>query len=181
MLPHAAHAGQLVLELGQFDLQLALRRVRVGGKDVEDQRGAIDHANLEAILEVALLGGRELIVDDEHLCLGGLELLFELIDLAGAEVGLELGLIAPLDQLPNGFAERRVEEFGELGKIGLDALVLTGDGRDEGALRCGIAYLIEAIAHYDGVYSAQESARAAPIRSIASPRRSSDTVSAMRT
>ena len=35
----AAHAGQVVLELRELDLQLALGRVRVLGEDVEDTGG----------------------------------------------------------------------------------------------------------------------------------------------
>ena len=119
----------------------------MGGEDIEDQRGAVDHADLEAVFEIALLGGRQLVVDHEHLCLRRLELFFEFIDLARAEIGLELRLIAALNQLANRLAERCVQEFSELGEIGLDALVLAGDGRDEGALGRGVAYLIEAITH----------------------------------
>src|SRR3954453_13563554 len=33
--PHASHAGHVVLELGELDLELALRRVGVPGEDVE--------------------------------------------------------------------------------------------------------------------------------------------------
>ena len=74
-----------------------------------------------------------------------------------------------------------MEQLGEFGEIGFDALVLTGDGRNEGALRCCVAYLMEAVTHVNGVYSALESPSTAAIRSSASARRSSGTVSAMRT
>ena len=147
MLPHATHARQLVLKLGQLDLQLALRGMGVGGEDVEDQRRAVDDTDLEAVLEVALLGGRQLVVNHEHLGLDHGELLLKLIDLARAEVGLELGPVAALDQLPNWLALRRVEQFRQLGEIRLDALVWTSDGGHVRALERGAADLIEAVAH----------------------------------
>ena len=46
---------QQVRELRQLDLQLALRRARALGEDVEDERGAIDHLDAERLGEVALL------------------------------------------------------------------------------------------------------------------------------
>jgi hypothetical protein len=40
--PQAAHAREVVLELRELDLELALGRVGVVGEDVEDDRRAID-------------------------------------------------------------------------------------------------------------------------------------------
>ena len=55
MLPHAAHARQVVLELRELDLQLSLGARRVLGEDVEDQLRAVDHARVERVLEEPLL------------------------------------------------------------------------------------------------------------------------------
>ena len=63
--PQAAHAGHVVLELGELDLHLALGRVGVAGEDVEDHRGAVEHRHVELGLEVALLARRELVVGDD--------------------------------------------------------------------------------------------------------------------
>ena len=51
--PEPAHPREVVLELGELDLQLALGRVRVVGEDVEDDRGSVDHRHAERLLEVA--------------------------------------------------------------------------------------------------------------------------------
>ena len=59
MLPQALLARVGVLELRELDLQLALGRVGVLGEDVEDHRGAVDHPDLQAVLQVALLAGAE--------------------------------------------------------------------------------------------------------------------------
>src|SRR3954451_23272532 len=40
--PQPAHPREVVLELRELDLELALGRVRVSGEDVEDHRGAVD-------------------------------------------------------------------------------------------------------------------------------------------
>ena len=67
VLPHAAHAREVVLELRELDLQLPLGARRVLGEDVEDQLRPVDDACLERVLEVALLRGIELVVDDHAL------------------------------------------------------------------------------------------------------------------
>jgi hypothetical protein len=54
-----------VLQLGQLDLQLALVALRPQGKDVEDQRRTVDHAAIELALEVALLRGRDVVIEDD--------------------------------------------------------------------------------------------------------------------
>ena len=67
MLPHAAHARQVVLELRELDLELSLGARRVLGEDVEDQLRPVDHARVERVLEEALLRRIELVVDDQAL------------------------------------------------------------------------------------------------------------------
>jgi hypothetical protein len=44
--PQPPHAGEVVLELGEFHLQLALGGVGMIGEDVEDHRGAVDDRHL---------------------------------------------------------------------------------------------------------------------------------------
>ena len=70
MLPHAAHPRQVVLELRELDLELALGARRVLGEDVEDQLRAVDDARVERVLERPLLGRVELAVDEQDLGLG---------------------------------------------------------------------------------------------------------------
>jgi hypothetical protein len=60
--PQPAHPRQVVLELSELDLELALGAVGMVGEDVEDDRRAVDHRNPELGLEVALLSRRQLVV-----------------------------------------------------------------------------------------------------------------------
>ena len=68
----AAQALLHVLQLGQLDLRLALLALGVLGEDVEDQRGPVDDLDLDLVLEVAQLAGRELAVADDGVGAGGL-------------------------------------------------------------------------------------------------------------
>ena len=60
--PQPAHAREVVLELGQLDLHVALGRVRVVGEDVEDDRRAVDHRHAGRFLQVAFLARQQLVV-----------------------------------------------------------------------------------------------------------------------
>src|SRR5205085_1320145 len=62
--PAAHQARGEMLQARQLDLQLALARVRALREDLEDQLGAAEHAPVERELQVALLGGRKLVVED---------------------------------------------------------------------------------------------------------------------
>src|SRR5204863_255646 len=62
MGPQPPHTGEVVLELGELDLELALGAVGVVGEDVEDHGGPIDHRHPEGRLEISLLTGQELVV-----------------------------------------------------------------------------------------------------------------------
>jgi hypothetical protein len=66
MLPLPHESRQQIRELRELDLQLALRAARALGKDVEDQRRAVDHLDADRLPEIALLDGRERIVRDEE-------------------------------------------------------------------------------------------------------------------
>ena len=98
MRPQAAHAGHVVLELGELDLELALGRVGVAGEDVEDHRGAVEHRQVELGLEVALLAG----VSSSSATTVGVRRLqqrLELVDLARPQVEVGVRLVAELHDL----------------------------------------------------------------------------------
>src|SRR5581483_7862926 len=73
MRPHARQARQAVVVLRQFHLQRAFTRPRVTRKDVENERGAVQHLDVLArfggkgFFNFALLIGRELVVKNHHI------------------------------------------------------------------------------------------------------------------
>jgi len=66
MRPLAREPRLKVTELRDFDLQLALERVRALRENVENELAAIDHANLELVLEIARLRGAERVVENRE-------------------------------------------------------------------------------------------------------------------
>ncbi|MNC24696.1 hypothetical protein D3C75_727610 [compost metagenome] len=81
----AAHQPRAhVLELGQFDLQLAFMGTRPLGEDIEDQPGTVEHTTLEHTFEVALLTGREGVIENHQVYLFGMDQVVQLFDLATA-------------------------------------------------------------------------------------------------
>ena len=114
--PEAPHAGHVVFELGELDLQLALGRVGVVGEDVEDHRGAVDHRHPQRRLEVALLARRQLVVAGDQVGVAGGDLLLQLLQPAAAEVAVGVGLGALLGGLAGGGDAGRAQQLLELGE-----------------------------------------------------------------
>ncbi len=85
-----------VAQLGQLDLRLPLTALRVLGEDVEDQRSAVDDLDLDAVLEVPELAGRQLAVADDGVGATDADDLAEALDLAAADVGRGVGAVAAL-------------------------------------------------------------------------------------
>ena len=87
----AAQARQPVAQLRELDLDRALLARRVLGEDVEDQRDAVDDVDREQLLEVALLRGRELVVEDDDVDVERVADLAQLLGLALADVRRGVG------------------------------------------------------------------------------------------
>src|SRR5688572_3152273 len=98
--PAAHQPCRKMLQARELHLQLALAGLRALREDLQDQLGAIEHAALQRLLQVALLPGRELVV--EHYG-GGVELLGGaqvLCDLARAGIQLGIRPAAPAADQP---------------------------------------------------------------------------------
>ncbi len=124
VLPHPAHARQVVLELRELDLELPLGRDRVLGEDVEDQLGAVDDAGCECVLERALLDRVELVVDDEHLGLVAAVRLLQLLELALAHVAARIRVHPALDDLGDRRHARRAGQLAQLRELRVDVRAL---------------------------------------------------------
>jgi hypothetical protein len=129
VLPHAAHAREVVLELRQLDLELALRAPRVLGEDVEDQLRPVDDSRGERVLELPLLGRSELVVDEQRLGPGLLERARELAQLSLADVAALIRPRALLDDLADRLDARGSRQLAELAELlsGIDVRPQHGD------------------------------------------------------
>ena len=166
MLPHAAHAREVVLQLRELDLQFSLGADGVLGEDVEDQLRAIDDARLERVFERPLLSGVELVVDEEDLRAGFAVGALELLELALAEIGPPLGALPMLYDLTNGLDERGACEFSQLAQLVLGVDSLSQHGGDEPTLQRGVRLALDHDCNYGARCSfPQPSPRPGPIRS----------------
>ena len=114
--PEAPHAGHVVFELGQLDLQLALGRVGVVGEDVEDHRGAVDHRDAERRLQVALLARQQLVVAGDEVGVVGGDLRFQLFQPAAAEVAVGVRFGSLLGREADGGDARGAQQLLQLGQ-----------------------------------------------------------------
>ncbi len=146
--PEPPHAGHVVFELGQLDLQLALGRVGVVGEDVEDHRGAVDHRHAERRLEVALLARRQLVVAGDQVGVAGGDLGLQLVELAAADVAVGVGLLALLHGLAGGRDAGGAQQLLQLGER-IALLAAAGDADRQRPLarpRVGDAGAVGAVA-----------------------------------
>src|SRR5262249_52763122 len=96
--PHLPQPGERILQLGQFDLEPGLRGAGPGGEDVEDQFAAVEHLDLGGFFQVANLAWRQVVVEDDDIDIGGLDLLLEFFQLALADVGGGVDAVTALRQ-----------------------------------------------------------------------------------
>ena len=135
VLPEAAHAREVVLELGKLDLELALGAPRVLGEDVQDQLRAVDDPRIQRVLEVALLRRGQLVVDEERLRSRFAVCALQLLELPLADVRAAVGTVAVLHQQADRLDARCPRELAQLGDLG-GLLGARGEhGHEESPLR----------------------------------------------
>ena len=135
--PQPGQARQLVLELGELDLEPALVGLGVEREDVEDQPAAVDDLDVEQLLERALLGRRQLVVGDEQVEAGLALGRDELLRLALADVPVRVDVAAVLPLGADDLGAGGGGQVGQLGErvLGGPAVVAAGvDGDEEGLL-----------------------------------------------
>ena len=137
--PQAGEPRQLVLELGELDLEAALVRLGMEREDVEDEPAAVDDLDVQQALERLLLAGRELVVRDQQVEAGLALGLAELLGLALADVPVRVDVAAVLPLRADDVRPGGGREVGELGQrvLGAPAGVVAGVDRDEERLLDG--------------------------------------------
>src|SRR6185503_7610108 len=143
VLPHAAHPWEVVLQLRELDLKLALGAPRMLGEDVEDQLSPVDDPCLECVLERPLLGRLELVVHEEHLGPRLLVGALQLLQLSFADVGARLGPGPMLHELVDRLDERCPGEPSKLGQLGFGVDSLGQHGDDEPTLERGVRLALD--------------------------------------
>ncbi len=134
VLPHAAHARQVVLELGELDLQLSLGARRVLREDVEDQLRTIDHACVERVLQEPLLRRIELVVDQQALGARLPVTLLDLFELALPDVCPLGGSRTVLNDRAHGLDTCRPRKLPDFSQLVVHIRTLSEHREDEPAL-----------------------------------------------
>ena len=122
MGPAAHETRRHVLQLREFDLQLAFERARALREDVEDQAAAVEHAALQFLFEIAFLAGAQRAVDDDEIGGKRLDALAQFFDLAGPDQEAGIGSLAGGRQHLKYLRAGRTRECTEL----LDAIGFRG-------------------------------------------------------
>ena len=139
-LAPAPEPRQPVPQQRQLDLRLALLAGGVLGEDVEDHRGAVDGGAPEQLLEVELLGRRELVVEDDRVAVDLEGDLAQLLGLALADVVRRVGRVAPLHDPGDLVGAGGVDELRQLVERRVDVverLVAEGDADEDDLLAEG--------------------------------------------
>ena len=103
-----------MLELRKFDLEFALVRTRTLGEDVEDETGAIDDAALGILFQIALLHGRERVIDEDQIGVERGALRLQLLGLAGSDEEFGIRLLDACGERANDCGTGRASKLAEL-------------------------------------------------------------------
>ena len=117
----AGQPGQQILELRQFHLEAPFSGARPAGEDVEDELGAIDDpcgsaTGRDSGLDIALLGGSEVVIDDDDIGFEGFGKLADFFDFAFAEKRGGIGMGADLKGFTDDDRAGAEGEFFQFGK-----------------------------------------------------------------
>ena len=77
--------GKQVLQLRQFHLQTAFGGAGAAREDIENQLGAVDDLDAGGAFKIALLGGREIVIDDQDVGLRGFGEFLQFLDFSVAQ------------------------------------------------------------------------------------------------
>jgi hypothetical protein len=102
-----------MLVLSELDLKLAFERRRALREDVEDQPVAIEHANLQLLLEIAFLPGAQRLIHEDQLGLRFARKRTDLVDLSAADEVLGIWAIPPCQNLADDARTRGFRECAE--------------------------------------------------------------------
>src|SRR5207248_3151403 len=111
-----AEPREPIAQLRQLHLHHAFLAASVLGEDVEDQRDAVDDIAAELLLEVALLRGRQLVVEHHHVDVERVGESAQLVGLAGADVRGGVRGRAPLKHRLDRSSAGGVGQQPELGE-----------------------------------------------------------------
>jgi hypothetical protein len=112
----SSQARQQVFELSQLDLQLALSRPGMPGKDVENQLRPIEYPARKCCLEIPQLGWGQVVIEEHKVCLARCDDCLDFLDLARPDQRSGIGPWPPLQQLRRNFCAGAPDKLAKFGK-----------------------------------------------------------------
>ena len=113
-MPLACKPRQHVFQLRQLHLKTPFGGARAAREYIEDELGAVDDFDLNGSLEIALLGGRDLMVHNQHVGLVSLGQVFQLRNLAVPE---QSGRVEDRPDLKHLGDDRGAGAHGQFGQL----------------------------------------------------------------
>ena len=120
-----------MLQLSEFDLQFAFGAAGTLSEDIENQFGAIEHSHFPQSLEVALLDGRDFMIEKHQLSAVGSKQGCNLVGLASTDVKLRIGTRTMADQSGRHGMAGRLGQRAQLIERGIIAARSTQCNADE--------------------------------------------------
>jgi hypothetical protein len=131
--PSAHQPRRQVMQLGEFNLQLALVTARPEGKDVEDQGHPVNHPASESTGEVTLLSGCQGMIKNDQICTLGLTGREDLVGLPGADKQCGIRAVPAATHHGHHHGASRCRQSTQLGLV--RGLVSAQSQRDENRAR----------------------------------------------
>ena len=111
--PTANQPRGKMLKTSKLHLQSPLFALGTATKDFENQFGTIKNRKFGDVSNVALLRSRQCCIENDAVGTGAFGKHFDFFDLAAAQIGCRIGLIAPGLNQPHGFEIVGAHELGE--------------------------------------------------------------------
>ena len=118
--PRADQPRRQILQLREFDLQLAFVAAGALREDIENEAGAVDHAPIQRLLQIALLRGRERVIEDDEFDVVRLAREAQFFDLAAADEHLGIGARPAAGEGDGGIGARTLREQAEFFETGFE-------------------------------------------------------------
>ena len=114
--PHPLEPRQGILQLGQLHGQPGFVSAGVGGEDVQDQLGAVQHLAAGQFFQVAFLAGGQVIVEQHHVRPGAFGQLGQVFGFAFAQIGGRIGSLPLLVHAAHHVSPSRFGQPLQLGQ-----------------------------------------------------------------
>ncbi len=164
--PHARQPGQQILILGQLHLEASLPGLGPLSKDIQNQRAAVYDLYAGHLLQSPILRGGQVVVQDDHVGLGGCQQLLDLLDLTLPQEAVGIRGGTALQDLGRALAAGGLQEGLQLVQGSFGGVFVRGKNPGvQAAEYCGFRDgLLQIFHHFSKFFTSMENARTGSVR-----------------